>query len=116
MLADCLQGFGQMLYAALIIHFEELGCYVSDGHYFYPEQRSKEIHYPGAVTTTIQKLMQSSQVCIDFVTRLYYASDHSHGSAYFFSYNYNTSLTPWKASEISPSFMSRSTPCKVFPL
>ena len=98
MLAGCLQGFGQMLYAALIIHFEECGYYVSDGHYFYPEQRRKEIHYPGAVTTTIQKLMQSSQVCIDFVTRLYYASDHSHGSAYFFSYNYNTSLTPWKAT------------------
>ena len=98
MLAGCLQGFGQMLYAALIIHFEELGCYVSDEHYFYHEQRRKEIHYPGAVTTTIQKLMQSSQVCIDFVTRLYYASDHSHGSAYFFSYNYNTSLTPWKAT------------------
>ena len=98
MLADCLQGFGQMLHAALIIHFEECGYYVSDGHYFYPEQRRKEIHYPGVVTTTIQKLMQSSQVCIDFVTRLYYASDHSHGSAYFFSYNYNTSLTPWKAT------------------
>ena len=72
MLADCLQGFGQMLYAALIIHFEECGYYVSDGHYFYPEQRRKEIHYPGAVTTTIQKLMQSSQDCIDFITRLYY--------------------------------------------
>ena len=42
--------------------------------------------------------MQSSQVCVDFVTSLYNASGHTHGSAYFFSYNYNTSLTPWKAT------------------
>ena len=98
MLAGCLQGFGQMLYAALMVHFKDLGCYVSDGQYLCPEQRRNKIYYPGAVTTTIQKLMQSSQDCIDFVTRLYYANDHSQGSAYFFSYNFNTSLSPWKAT------------------
>ena len=97
MLADCFQGFGQMLHAALLVHFQACGYYVSDQHYFSAEQRSCEIRYPGVVTTTIQKLMQSSQVCVDFVTSLYNASGHTHGSAYFFSYNYNTSLTPWKA-------------------
>ena len=98
MLTDCFQGFGQMLHAALLIHFQDCGYYVSDQHYFSAEQRSYEIRYPGVVTTTIQKLMQSSQVCVDFVTSLYNASGHTHGSAYFFSYNYNTSLTPWKAT------------------
>ena len=77
MLADCLQGFGQMPHAALLIHFQDCEYYVSDEHYFSAEQRRNEIRYPGVVTTTIQKLMQPCQVCIDFVTRLYYASDQS---------------------------------------
>mgnify|MGYP001496054846 CR=1 FL=1 len=98
MLADCFQGFGQMLHAALLVHFHD--CQYEDSEKQYlpgNAQRSCVIHYPGLASTTIEKLMTSTKDCVDFVKSLYDASGRSHGSAYFYSYNLNRDLTPWKA-------------------
>ena len=98
MLADCFQGFGHTLHAALLVHFHD--CQYEDAEKQYlpgNAQRSCVIRYPGLATTTIEKLMESSKVCVDFVKTLYDASGHTHGSAYFDCYNFNRDLTPWKA-------------------
>ena len=68
MLADCVQGFGQMLHTTLLAHFPDCQLQVSAKQYLPGNaQRSCVIHYPGLASTTIEKLMESSKVCVDFV-------------------------------------------------
>ena len=97
-LSYCFQGFGEMLHTALMVHFQD--CQFEDSAKQYlpgNAQRSCVIHYPGVARTTIEKLMESSKVCVDFVKTLYDAGGHANGSAYFYSYSLNANLTPLKA-------------------
>ena len=67
MLADCFLGFGQMLHAALVKYYNDSQNEDSVEHYLHGnDQQTYVIKYPGLATTTVGRLMESSQNCVDF--------------------------------------------------
>ena len=101
MLTDCVDGFGQMLHIALkeyyfVSHNEDSVEDSLRGN----DQLTYEINYPGLASTTIWDLSVSSQVCVDFLWRLFGVCGHTEGSPYFFYNNYKKDkLHPFKAAK-----------------